>query len=75
MTSHLLRGRLIAWRRAELELTELVAHVRRGWPDPEHELCDALLDRLDAIDAKLDAIRAVTELIECDLRVNERGVA
>lgn len=67
-----LRARLIAWRRAELELTRLVEQMRRHWPDPSHLLCDALLDRLDAIDAKLDHVGQVVEEVEIYLREGSR---
>lgn len=67
-----LRARLIAWRRAELELTRLVAHMRRHWPDPSHALCDALLDRLDAIDGKLDHVGQVVEEVEMYFKEGSR---
>lgn len=74
MTAPQLRGRLIAWRRAELAVTQMVEEVRRRslYDDP---LCDDVLDRLDRIDTRLDAIRRLAEDIESDLRVDERGAA
>lgn len=68
MTRHLLRARLVAWRRAELAVTNLVADIRRRWPNPDYPLCDELLDRLDEIDGLLDHVARVTEAIEVDLR-------
>jgi hypothetical protein len=65
VTDHLLRARLIAWRRAELDVTGLVEDARRGLPG--QVACDALRDRLDRIDAQLRAIRSLTEEIECEL--------